>query len=250
LENLGCPRSKIRVHPVAVDIAKFENIRTPRPSSDLKLISVARLVEKKGIEYSIRAVAALLRQGHRIEYQIIGQGELYGKLGSLIRELGVAKQIRLLGPKLHPEVSSHLSRADVFLAPSITAANGDEEGIPTCILEAMSSGLPVISTRHSGIPEVVQDGINGLLVPERDSEALAAAIARLACAPELCSELGTEGRKFIEQNRDARNINFRIQQLYEGLLAPHPSNGNSAVSKRETDLVRSPAEHSLSLPMN
>jgi len=104
------------------------------------------------------------------------------------------------------------------LAPSITSQNGDQEGIPTTLMEAMACGLPVLSTFHSGIPELVQDGQSGFLVPERDVEALAEKLEHLLNHQECWSEMGLAGRKFVEANHDINKLNDRLVEIYEQLL--------------------------------
>jgi colanic acid/amylovoran biosynthesis glycosyltransferase len=218
LVELGCPASKVLVHRMGVNLEHlaFEARRT-RADGRVVIVSVARLVEKKGIEYGIRAVAKLVREGHKIVYRIVGDGALRGKLQSLIEELNVAGRVELMGWKRMPETYAILRGADVFLAPSVTSGDGDEEGIPVAIMEAMAASLPVVSTRHGSIPELVQEGISGLLLPERDAEGLAASLRRLVEHEQERVEMGRRGRLHVERHCDNSALNDALVEIYERL---------------------------------
>lgn len=220
LVEWGCDESRIVVHHMGIDTGRFGFIpRRVEPGGVVRLCSTARLTEKKGIEYSIRSVAKLKVSGKRVEYWVIGEGSLRGPLESLIRELGVGQSVRLLGAKRQDEVVELLKQSHLFLAPSVTAADGDQEGTPVAIMEAMAMGLPVVSTLHSGIPELVQDGRSGFLVPERDVDALADKISYLVEHPEVWPEMGRAGREFVEQHYDINKLNDRLIEVYKGLLS-------------------------------
>jgi colanic acid/amylovoran biosynthesis glycosyltransferase len=120
-------------------------------------------------------------------------------------------------------VREGLDRADVLVAASVTAADGDEEGIPNVLKEAMASGLPVVATRHAGIPELVEDGVSGWLVPERDEAALAAALERLASEPGRWPAMGRAGRARVEREYDIDRLNDRLAALLEHLTRPEAS---------------------------
>jgi colanic acid/amylovoran biosynthesis glycosyltransferase len=122
--------------------------------------------------------------------------------------------VRLPGWKSRPEVVSAIHQADILLAPSLTAPSGDQEGTPVAILEAMAAGLPVVSTVHAGIPEVVENGVSGFLVAERDVLGLAAALQRLACNPELRGSMGQQGRSTILDRHDIAKLNDRLIEIY------------------------------------
>jgi colanic acid/amylovoran biosynthesis glycosyltransferase len=190
----------------------------------VRVLTVARFTEKKGVEYGIRAVAKLLHKYQRLEYKIAGDGPLRDGLQSLIAELKVGDRIRLLGWKSLDEIAELLQRSDILLAPSVTAEKGDQEGIPGVIMEAFAQGLPVVSTRHAGIPEVVHDGESGFLVPERDVDALAKRIEDLIERPELRFSLGRNGRNFVEEHYDIEKLNDRLVEIYQDILngdSPH-----------------------------
>jgi colanic acid/amylovoran biosynthesis glycosyltransferase len=223
LIKLGCEPNKIIVHRMGIDIQKFTfTCREPPTNGQIRLVTIARLVEKKGLEYGIRAVAKLAKVYPNIEYSIIGNGTLREFLEQLIQELDVGAKVKLLGWRQREEVIEILNRSDVLLAPSVTSQNGDQEGIPVVLMEAMAMGLPVISTQHSGIPELVEHGVSGFLVPERDTDGLAEKIKDLIEHPELCVQIGQKGRMKVEESYNINQLNNQLvgifQHLQEGTI--------------------------------
>lgn len=176
LMGWGAEDRRITVLRMGVDIDEAAVPAFDAPiQSPLRVLSVARLVEKKGIAYAIDGVAKAKAD---IRYQVIGTGPLEQELHAAAQTSGDA--IAFLGPQPHGRVFAELERSDVFLLPSVTAANGDMEGIPVSLMEAMANGVLVLATRHSGIPELIEDGACGLLVDERDGDGIAAALDRIA----------------------------------------------------------------------
>lgn len=216
LIRLGCPKEKIVVHKMGVDLARFEfHPRKPMARGKLRILTIGRFVEKKGLEYGIRAVAKVLKNYPDIDYQIVGDGILRDELSQLIKQLNLVGHVQLLGWKAHAEVAKLMANADIFLAPSVTANDGDQEGIPVVLMEALAQGLPVVSTLHSGIPELVQDGQSGFLVPERDAEAIAQKLRYLCQYPEKSVEMGKIGRDWVERYHDINKLNDQLVNLYE-----------------------------------
>jgi colanic acid/amylovoran biosynthesis glycosyltransferase len=219
LIELGCSPQKIVVHRMGVDLERFKFVpRRPRSDSQVHLLTVARLVEKKGLEYAIRATAKVLHKQPRIEYTIVGDGPLRPTLADLIATLGVEGQVKLVGWKRQDEVAGLLRGADILVAPSVTGSDGDQEGIPVALMEALAQGLPVLSTYHAGIPELVQDGQSGFLVPERDVDALAARLEDLVSQPEVWPVMGMAGRDHIARYYDVNKLNDQLVDLYQGLM--------------------------------
>lgn len=219
LIKLGCRKEKILVHRMGIDVGRFGFLqRKVRKDGKISILTVARLVEKKGVRYGIQAVAKVLKHYPHLEYRIAGDGPLKKDLIGLINKLNINKNVELLGWKEQPEISDLMSHADILLAPSITSKNGDQEGIPVVLMEALAQGLPVISTQHSGIPELVQNEKSGFLVPEHDIQALADKIEYLIEHPERWPDIGREGRKYVEKNFDINKLNDRLVQLYQLLL--------------------------------
>jgi colanic acid/amylovoran biosynthesis glycosyltransferase len=219
LIRLGCKGEKIIVHRMGVDTSKFIfSSRQPRHDGRVQLLTVARLVEKKGVEYGIRAVARVLPQHPQVEYEIAGDGPLKGDISRLISNLDVTDNVKLLGWRRQEEILELMQEADILLAPSVCAKDGDWEGIPVVLMEALALGLPVISTQHSGIPELVQDGESGFLVPERDVDALTEKLEFLIQHQEIWPEMGRAGRDFVERYYDIGKLNDQLVNLYERLL--------------------------------
>ncbi|WP_413934976.1 glycosyltransferase [Nitrospira sp. BLG_1] len=215
----GCEKKKIETHYSGIDCSKFEYRQRQRvPGEPIQVLTIARLIEKKGVAIAIDAVSRLLSTGEKIEYTVVGDGILRQSLQQLIQDRGIEGQVRLVGSKTHEEVKMFLEKSHVLIAPSLTSESGDQEGIPNVIKEAMASGLPVISTVHSGIPELVSDGVSGLLVPERDAASLADALLYLIRHPEVCKEMGQAGRRQVEQKFDTNSLNEKLEELYLGLM--------------------------------
>jgi colanic acid/amylovoran biosynthesis glycosyltransferase len=226
----GAGKERIIVHRYGVNLSRFI-AQTPNPDNDgpVCLLSIGRLVEKKGFEYGIRGVARILRRFPELRYEIVGDGPQRPTLEHLIAELGVANNVRLLGWQEREEVLRLLKRTHMFLAPSVTSHTGDQEGIPLVLHEAMASGLPVISTHHTGIPELVYDGESGFLVPERDAEALADRLTHLMEHRGIWWEMGRKGRKRTEEFNNLEKQNDRLIEIYRSLLDPQVRHGGVIV---------------------
>lgn len=219
LVELGCDQSKIQVHRMGIDTRRFPfSIRHPGKDSSVKVVTVARLTEKKGIEYGIRAIAKLVRSNPKVEYCIIGDGPLRESLQKLIEELDVENNVKLVGWKQQHEVCSMLNESHLLLAPSVTSADGDKEGIPVALMEAMSMGLPVVSTYHSGIPELVEDGETGFLIPERDADALFERLKYLIDSPDTWIKMGDKGHDRIKEVYEIDKLNDRLVEIFEQIL--------------------------------
>ncbi|MBI5739852.1 MAG: glycosyltransferase [Nitrospirae bacterium] len=215
LAREGCDRQKILIHHSGIDCSAIQYKERKRTADEtIKLITIARLVEKKGVAFAIEAVARVIGKGKKISYSIIGDGILRDELRNMIKRLGVEAQVELLGWKTHEEALLLLRDAHVMLAPSITSTESDQEGIPNALKEAMASGMPVISTLHGGIAELVQDGVSGFLVPERDPDALAKRLLYLIEHHEMWPEMGRQGRKMIEENYDINKLSRELAEIY------------------------------------
>lgn len=217
--RLGCPSDKIWILPVGLDLSKYK-FSPPeyQAGKTIKILSVGRLVEKKGLEFSIRAFAKVSLENPNVEYQIVGDGPLRGRLESLSHDLGVGKKVRFLGGKTQDIVQSLYQKSHIFVLSSVTASNGDMEGQALVLQEAQAIGLPVLSTFHNGIPDGVLNGRSGFLVPERDVEFLAERLLYLIKHPEIWRQMGTAGRKFIEKKYDLNMLNDRLVELYKSCL--------------------------------
>ncbi len=218
LIEMGCEENKIEVHHSGIDLKKFVFYsRRKSESKAFNVLSIARLIEKKGIEYSVRAVGKALRKNpsYKIKYDVVGEGPLRKNLEDLAKDLNVESSIKFLGEKSTEEVLQCLRETDVLVAPSITSKDGNQEGIPNSIKEAMAVGVPVIGTQHSGIPELVINGKTGYVVPEKDYSALSERIEYLMKDPTLRYEMGKKGRKVIEREYDIQKLNTRLVEIYK-----------------------------------
>jgi colanic acid/amylovoran biosynthesis glycosyltransferase len=215
LERLGCPQEKLRPlrMPVEVETLPFRE-RQRRPGEPVRFLSVGRLVEKKGHEIALRALAAARPSLPDLRYDIVGGGPLADRLERLVRDLGLSEVVHLHGMQDSAFVRGLLADAHVFVLASATASNGDQEGTPVALMEAQACGLPVVSTLHSGIPEVVLDGRTGLLVPEGDPDALADALIRIAREPESWPRLGAAGRAHVETTFDMAKHAEQLLAVY------------------------------------
>jgi colanic acid/amylovoran biosynthesis glycosyltransferase len=216
---LGCPAARTAVHRMGIDCSLFDfAIRDRAEGEPLRLVTVARLVEKKGVEYAIRAVARLVEKGVDVVYSVVGDGPLRGALEKLVTELGLSGRVKILGALSHADVVALLASSHIMVAPSVTASNGDMEGIPVAIMEAMASGLPVVSTQHSGIPELISDGVTGYLVPERDTDALAEKLHHVAEHAAEWPLVARAARAFVEEHHDIAALNDQLARRLETLL--------------------------------
>lgn len=219
LIELGCPSNKIIVHHMGIEGKKFYfNPPKPHPEDSICIITVARLVEKKGIEYGIKAIARMKEHHRKIHYLIVGDGPLKTDLQALIFQLNVESIVTLAGWKQQHEVVKLLQKSHILLAPSVTASSGDKEGIPVALMEAMATGRIVISTFHSGIPELIEDGKSGFLVPERNAEILAEKLEWMLDHKQSWSDIRESARKVIEKRYNNYLLNDCLESIFFRIL--------------------------------
>lgn len=202
---LGCPEEKVEIHHLGVELSHIPyKERIPLPNT-FRVLIAATFKEKKGLEYALRAMSVAIDKMPSVKVVItmIGDGVLKDDLHALANELRIYDSINWMGYGSHDFFVEALYEADLFLAPSVTAADGDTEGTPVALIEAGASGLPVVSTTHADIPEVILDGKTGLLVPERNVEALVEAICSLAVSRDTRLEFGRHARSHVEENFEA-----------------------------------------------
>jgi colanic acid/amylovoran biosynthesis glycosyltransferase len=219
LKYLECDEKKIIVQHMGINLDGFPYTKKDHNVCGAKIIlTIGRLTEKKGHEYSIRAIAILAKKFKNIKYIIGGDGPLREDLEGLSKSLGVSENIEFLGEVVQDEVMDLYKKSDIFILPSVTAANGDQEGIPVVLMEAQAFGLPVVSTRHSGIPEVVLDGESGFIVPERDVDSLVLKVEYLLQNPDSCEKFGQIGRKIIEEDFNSFILNERLISIFKDMI--------------------------------
>ncbi len=222
LVELGADSSKVLVHRMGVRSDRLTwRARRLADGEPLRLVSVARLVEKKGLADAIAAVGLLRDRGVGVRYTIVGDGPLRSDLESLVARLGLSGLVHFEGWCDHERVLALLDESHLLLAPSVVADDGDEEGIPVALMESMAMGLPVVTTRHSGIPELVADPDHGRLVDERDPAALAAAVQDLLADQARWPAIAEAARATIAAEFDQRTLNARLSRMLQDLAAGH-----------------------------
>jgi colanic acid/amylovoran biosynthesis glycosyltransferase len=197
--DLGCDPGKIQPLYVGINYDQYLCERVRKEDSTINCMSICRLVEKKGIEYAIHAVASVAKICPNIHYTIVGDGPLKEHFKSLVTRLNMQKYITFIGNQPHEKIPELLRDADIFLSPSVTTSEGNCEGIANSLKEAMASGALVIGTDHAGTGELIDDGESGFLVPERDSNALAEKIYHLIAHPEIWDTVRFHGRKVVQE---------------------------------------------------
>lgn len=218
----GCDGEKITVHHSSIDIDKFTYLPRRIPEQkNFRILTVARFVEKKGVAYSIRAFARFLESYPNSCYTIIGDGNLRPELEALACQLHLQGKVHFLGVQSSDVVQQEIAKAHIFLLTSLTAKNAKQEGIPVALMEALASGLPVVSTHHAGIPEIVIHRKTGILSPEKDVDGISENLCFLAEYPEVWSQFGKQGRKLVEEEFNITTQTPRLENLYDRLLYPH-----------------------------
>jgi glycosyltransferase involved in cell wall biosynthesis len=204
---IACGRlGRIEVIPYGPDLGRVSRHRNVQRTIHPSLICLGRLVGKKNPLATVEAFVLVKTSFPEAKLTIIGEGPQRDALASRIRAYGLSDSVKLLGAMKHDEALAIMAQHWVFLQHSVTSLNGDQEGLPVSILEACALGLPVVSTIHSGIPEAIENGVNGYLVREHHYVSMAERVCRLLQDADLRSRMGQEGRKLVEQrfNLDAR----------------------------------------------
>jgi glycosyltransferase involved in cell wall biosynthesis len=179
------------------------------------VLGLGRLVYKKGYQYLLRAVPYVLSEFEEVRFVIGGAGSVLDELKQLARELGVENRVCFPGRIAWHDVPAYLSICDVFVAPSIRDHQGNVDGLPTIILEAMAAGKPVVASNIGGIPLVVKDGENGFLVREKDSLQIAEVIKRLLASESLRQRQGAANREKVERELNWARVAWTFVQLYD-----------------------------------
>lgn len=228
---LGMPQNRITVVPYGVDIERYEpDIRSAEATrGDLsipdgrKIVMVmGRLVYKKGFSYLLRAIPLVLAQSPGTTFVIAGEGDLHADLAALAESLGVQEHVLFAGHIPWDQTPRHLAMADVFVVPSILDEAGNVDGLPNVLLESMASGCAVVASRVAGIPEVIDDGKNGLLVPQRDEGALAEAICTLLNDASLRQRLGDAARATAVGSMSWMHTAKRVARILQACTDRNP----------------------------
>jgi len=213
--DLGFPKDRIVTHYMG--IYTRVKVRNSQKSGD-RILHVARLVEKKGTLYLIKAFQKVVEKNRDVKLIIIGDGYLKDSLKKLSEKLGIKNSVEFLGAIENQEVLMQIEKSDIFTLPSITAKNGDSEGLGMVFLEAGIRGLPIVATDHGGIPEVVKDGFNGYLVQERDIDMLADKLNFLLENRDIREKFGQNSISFIRENFNIEKQSAKLEEIYRELI--------------------------------
>jgi colanic acid/amylovoran biosynthesis glycosyltransferase len=208
-----------KIHRIynGLDFTRFEF--APPPRNSRRIISVGRLVEKKGFPVLVEACALLAGRGVKFDCRIVGTGEQEMLIREVIRERGLSRRVQLVGPRPQGEIVTEIRNSAVFAAPCVVGKDGNRDGLPTVLLEAMALGTPCISTDVTGIPEVVRHNSTGLIVPQHDAAALAEAIQQLLDSPARRMKIARAARALIDREFNVRINAARQRKLFPCLSA-------------------------------
>ncbi len=227
LIELGCPESKVRVQRLGIDLDKIPFIpRRLDTDRNIRILMASTFRDKKGIVYGLEAFATVAASYNNIELTLIGDAGRSQREIAYKREILQVIETRRLRDRItyrgflpYPQFIEESKQHDIFLAPSVRGADGETEGgAPVTLIEMSAFGMPIVSTWHCDIPEVVLDGVSGYLVPERDVPALADRLEYLIRHPECWEQMGAAGRQHIEQEYDAKKQALKLEQIYTALI--------------------------------
>jgi glycosyltransferase involved in cell wall biosynthesis len=219
LIDLGSDPKKIEVQRTGIPLEEFPfRDRTVPKNGEWRFVQAGRLIEKKGLPVTLRAFTTFLKQHPNATLTIAGEGPLLPELQKFARELGVTDRVSFAGFISQEQLRELYYRSHSFLHPSQTGHDGNQEGIPNSMLEAMATGLPVFATGHGGIPEAIETGVSGVLVPERDDSALAQALLDAAQDPGFVSRIAHAGAERVRTNFGLSTQAQRLEEIYLNLL--------------------------------
>jgi colanic acid/amylovoran biosynthesis glycosyltransferase len=215
LLRLGCPPEKLRLNRTGIPLNAFAFRERIWPADGRwKLLQACRLIPKKGLKTTLRAFAIFLRSHPNSTLVIAGDGPQEAELRRLGDELGITASVEFTGFLAPEELKRHLYEAHIFLHPSELGADGNQEGVPNALLEAMATGLPAFATRHGGIPEAIEHGVSGWLVNEGDHAELGEALDELTAAPERLTALAAAGAKAVAEKFELKAQAQKLQEYY------------------------------------
>lgn len=217
----GAPEARVATHHLGVPVCDYAFAPSVRGHT-LRLAVVARLVPKKGLHVAIAALSLLARRRPEIDwhFDVGGEGPLEASLRQQVEDAGLQDRVHFLGPLDHRATLALIARSDALVLPSVTAADGDQEGIPVTLMEAMALGTVVCSTRHSGIPELIEHGTSGLLAEEGDAEGLYVNLAAVADGavdfPAMVQAARTTIERDFDDARQTGGLIARCRSLVDG----------------------------------
>lgn len=223
IEDLGGKPNKIECCHLGVNLEEFqyENPTSPYDGSTVQCLHVGRLVEKKSPIYLLRSLKHAkkhVKEGKKLNLKIAGDGPLFNDTKKEVERLGLEDDVHLLGAVPHDQVERLFKEANIYTQHCQTASDGDQEGQGVSFVEASASGLPIVATRHNGLPDVIIDGETGYLVEEQDTRAMGKRIAELANQPDKWLEMGRAGRTHIEENFNLKRQSKKIKKIYNRVV--------------------------------
>jgi colanic acid/amylovoran biosynthesis glycosyltransferase len=223
--RLGCDEKKIELQRTGIPLDEFPFRERNLPQDgEWRLVQAGRLIEKKGLPVTLRAFASFLRQHANATLTIAGEGPLLGQLQDVARELKIDNRVSFTGFISQAKLRDILYASHIFLHPSETGPDGNQEGIPNSMLEAMASGLPVFATQHGGIPEAIENGVSGVLVPEHNADELARALLSAVGDPDFLSRIARGGAEVVVQKFDQRIQVRCLEDIYlQAMEVRHPA---------------------------
>ena len=225
--DLGCDPKKIEIQRTGIPLEEFPfRDRAVPKNGEWRFVQAGRLIEKKGLPVTLRAFSTFLKKHPNATLTIAGEGPLLPELQRVVGELGITDRVSFTGFVSQEQLREIYYRSHIFLHPSQTGRDGNQEGIPNSMLEAMATGLPVFATEHGGIPEAIENGASGVLVPEQDDEALARAMLNAAQDPGLLSRIGHAGADAVRKKFDLQQQAQRLEDIYLRMIA-RPISGRS-----------------------
>ncbi|PEO38848.1 glycosyltransferase [Bacillus wiedmannii] len=210
LIDLGANPKNIKVHHMGVNLHHFNYVPLANQTEVLKIVLVGRLTEKKGIDIAIQSVYGLKKKGYLVQLCIVGDGEEKQKIVALIAALRLQEEVQLFGWLTQEKVIRMIEQASLIILPSKTSKSGDMEGIPVSLMEAMARGKLVISTYHSGIPELIDNDKNGWLVAENDAGQLTKKIIEVIEHPEQWEQVSKNARKKVDESYNIDTLNRQL----------------------------------------
>ena len=220
--ELGCPEEKFRLNRTGIPLDNFPFVERPAPADGAwHFVQACRLVEKKGLDVALKAFARFAAKHPRASFTIAGEGPLAEQVASLVDDLGLVGKVSLAGFLTEQDLCALYHSAHIFVHPSQMTQDQNQEGIPNSMLEAMSTGLPVLATQHGGIPEAVDDGKAGLLSAERDVDGLLDHMERLVADPGLWAAMGKQASADMHENFEQAAQVRRLEDVYRELMEDH-----------------------------
>jgi glycosyltransferase involved in cell wall biosynthesis len=215
LVELGCPPEKVRLQRTGIPVDEIAfRARVSPEMGAWRFVQACRLIEKKGLRVSLRAFAKFAERHPASTFTIAGEGPLRTELGHLAAELGVADKVFFPGFISQTQLRELLYQSHIFLHPSEVGGDGNQEGVPNSMLEAMASGLPVFATEHGGIPEAIENERSGILVKERDDAALAQALLKWTAKPGALQVIAQNGAEVVRERFERTGQTRQLEDYY------------------------------------